>query len=109
MGGAWCVAVTRDGKRAATGGADNVVRLWDVQTGKQTRQLAGHTAQVHGVAWSHDGRRLLSASYDKSARLWDVEDDLYHHYRPHDLDNLSGPATRASIQNWFATSLRSSR
>jgi hypothetical protein len=38
------------------------------------------------------------------ARLWYLDDDLYHQYRPHDVTDLSGPATRAAITRWFATS-----
>ena len=48
-----------------------MVRLWDVQTGKQLQTYSGHTQGVHGIAYSRDGKRLLSCA--ESARLWNVE------------------------------------
>ena len=38
------------------------------------------------------------------ARIFDRnEDDLYNSYRPHDLPDINGPANRASLNQWFAT------
>ena len=50
----------------------NSVRIVDLETGKQLRQLDGHVFGVTSVAWSPDGKTLLSGSYDNTARLWDV-------------------------------------
>jgi WD40 repeat protein/tRNA A-37 threonylcarbamoyl transferase component Bud32 len=62
-----------DGKRIASAGKDQTVRVWDAATGKQLRSLHGHTARVTSVAWSPDGRRLASGSFDRTVRLWDPE------------------------------------
>jgi small GTP-binding protein len=67
------VAWSPDGRRALSGANDNTVRLWDVETGRCTRLLEGHTDRVLSVAWSPDGRRALSGADDKTVRLWDVE------------------------------------
>lgn len=67
------VAFSPDGKRLATGGADRLVRLWEVSTGKAIRTLRGHTMAVTAVAFSPDGRRLTSSSLDRTIRLWGVE------------------------------------
>ncbi len=61
------------GRRALSGGLDHVLRLWDVQEGREVRRFEGHTDAVWGVALSRDGRRALSASGDRTMRLWDVE------------------------------------
>lgn len=38
------------------------------------------------------------------ARLFGRDDDaLYHTYRPHKIENVKGPATRAAIGEWFRT------
>ncbi len=75
------VALSRDGRRALTGGT-NTVRLWDVASGKELRRFDGHTRTVLCVALSPDGRRALSAGgghwhenqppSDLDIRLWDT-------------------------------------
>ena len=51
--------------------ADNTVRVWDVQTGRELRSLTGHELPVGGLAFSNDGRSLTSASGD-AIKVWDV-------------------------------------
>jgi hypothetical protein len=68
-----CVAVSPDGKRAASGGADNTVRLWDLTTGRELQPFRGHTNTVEAVTFSPDGRYVLSASQDLTIRLLDSE------------------------------------
>jgi RNA polymerase sigma factor (sigma-70 family) len=71
-GGIASVAFSPDGKLVLAGCMDNVLRVFELSTGKE-RKLEGHTQQVHGAAFTPDGRRILSAGYDKTVRLWDVE------------------------------------
>ena len=66
-----CVAFSPDGRRVLSGGADNTLRLWDVQTGEEIRLLGGHADDVLSVAFSRDGTRL-SGSRDGTVRLWNV-------------------------------------
>jgi WD40 repeat protein len=65
------VAFASDGKLVASGGWDNLVRLWDPETGKEIHQLAGHSAAVFSVTFSPDGKIVASGSDDRSIRLWD--------------------------------------
>jgi tRNA A-37 threonylcarbamoyl transferase component Bud32 len=64
------VSFSPDGKRLASAGDDQTVRLWD-EAGKEVALLRGHTNGVHHVSFSPDGKRLASASYDGTVRLWD--------------------------------------
>src|SRR5262249_25040676 len=68
------VALSPDGLRALSGSEDNLVRLWDVQTGKDLGRLPGRTHGVISVAYSPDGLRALSGSFDNTLRLWDLKD-----------------------------------
>lgn len=68
-----CIALSPDGRLAATGSADLTVRLWDVETGELRRILEGHSKQIQGVAFSPDGQLLATTSTDRTVRLWDVD------------------------------------
>jgi WD40 repeat protein len=70
---AWFVAVSHGGKRAASVGADGLVKLHDLQTGRLLREFGPPQGGSHAIAFSHDARRLLSGGLDRTARLWDIE------------------------------------
>ena len=65
-------AISPDGRPALTGGVDNVVRVWDLTTGREIRRLGGHFGGVPFVAFSSDGRLALTGSRDRTARLWEL-------------------------------------
>lgn len=71
-GWVWDVAVSPDGKWAASGSADSTVRMWDLETGTCLGTLRGHCGDVNCVAISPDGSRVLSASDDHTIRVWNA-------------------------------------
>ncbi len=73
-GGVQSLAVSADGRWAATGEAGGAIKLWDLQAPKDPRTLAGHTAAVTGVQFLPGGTKLASVSQDKTLRLWNVAD-----------------------------------
>ena len=69
------VAFSPGGKRALSVSDDNMVRLWDVETGTVLHSFEGHTGAVFSVAFSPDGKRAVWGSKDKTVRLWQLPPD----------------------------------
>src|SRR6516162_7026789 len=56
------LAYSPDGKLIASGGSDDVICLWEADTGKEVRRLTGPHSEVWDVAFSPDGKLLAAAS-----------------------------------------------
>ena len=66
------VGFSPDGGRVVSGGVDGLVRVWDLATGVQVRELAGHEGGVTSVGISPDGGRVVSGGVDGLVRVWDL-------------------------------------
>jgi WD40 repeat protein len=67
-----CVEVFERGRRALTGGADRMVKIWDLGTGALLRTLDSHGSEVTRVLAMEDGRHALSSSAGGAINLWDL-------------------------------------
>jgi WD40 repeat protein len=56
----------------ATGGSDNHVSIWDLNTRQVTHRLEGHTGTVAALACDAKGETLVTASYDTTLRMWNL-------------------------------------
>lgn len=72
-GEVFTVAFSPDGSWLASGGMDQTVKIWDVQTGLAVRTLAGASGEVNSVAFSNDLRSLVSGNGDGSMTVWNAE------------------------------------
>ncbi len=72
----YAAAFTPDGKILASGGFDQKIKLWNVQSGQQLTEFAGHTGLVLSLAVSPDGHTLVSGGSDNTIRMWDIPSDL---------------------------------
>lgn len=64
------IALSADGNTLASGGGDNAVILWNLETGRQIKALAGHSGYILAVAFSLNGGKLASGGFDNVVRLW---------------------------------------
>lgn len=56
----------------ATASHDGTARLWDLETGKESLTLAGHTGWVNDVTFNAGGAWLATAGEDGTVRVWEV-------------------------------------
>ena len=67
------LAGSPQGDMIATGGDDQMIRVWDSQTQYCLKTFQGHDSQVWAIAFSPDGTTLASGSDDQTLKLWEVE------------------------------------
>jgi len=63
---------SRDGRIVVSGGHDNAIKVWSVDSGTSLKTLRGHGQWVRACVLSPDSREVLSASFDGTVRRWDI-------------------------------------
>jgi eukaryotic-like serine/threonine-protein kinase len=72
------LALTRDGKLAATSSRDqSEIQLWDVSNAGLMRSIRSGRGQVDALALSPDCRILALACLDGELRLWDIQEQKW--------------------------------
>ena len=68
-----CLTFSSDGTLLASGGFDQTVKLWDLQTGGVVKTFSGHTESVRSVSISPDLATIASGSSDATICLWNIQ------------------------------------
>ena len=64
------LATEPSGHWLASGGADRMVKLWDLETNELKRTYRNHSDFISALAITSDGATLAAASLDGAIRLW---------------------------------------
>lgn len=67
------LAWSPDDTKLLTCGNEEVVKLWDVQTGECKHTFDKRNSVFSSCAWFPDGRRFVSGGSDKCIYIWDLE------------------------------------
>ncbi|KAJ5279412.1 hypothetical protein N7478_004784 [Penicillium angulare] len=56
----------------ASGGPENVVRVWDPKSGKLVTKFVGHTDNVRDIMINQSGDTIMTASSDQTIKVWSL-------------------------------------
>jgi WD40 repeat protein len=84
------IAVSQDGRVAVTGSKDGTLRAWELEDGREIRQLGDRTYWVTAVGLSPDRGHALSASLDNTVKVWDLSAPAEQHPEGIHEDSVQG-------------------
>ncbi|MEW6251842.1 MAG: PKD domain-containing protein [Planctomycetota bacterium] len=67
------VTYSNDGTLLLTAGADRLIKIWRVTTGREEATLAGHEAGVNAATFSPDNQQVLSGADDGVLLIWSLQ------------------------------------
>jgi WD repeat-containing protein 48 len=56
----------------ASGGPENVVRVWDPRSGKLVTKFVGHTDNIRDIMINQSGDTIMTASSDQTIKIWSL-------------------------------------
>ncbi|KAJ5101740.1 hypothetical protein NUU61_003962 [Penicillium alfredii] len=56
----------------ASGGPENVVRVWDPRSGKLVTKFVGHTDNIRDILINETGDTIMTASSDQTIKIWSL-------------------------------------
>jgi WD40 repeat protein len=66
--------ISNNGKYFATGGSEQILKLWEVSTGNLVAQGKGHSGCINTLAFAADDRQLISGGKDGNIFVWNIFD-----------------------------------
>jgi WD40 repeat protein len=67
-----CVHSSRNGDLLVSGCADGSITVWNLESGEQMQNPAGHARTVKAAAFLQHDTQIISAGLDDSVRIWDI-------------------------------------
>ncbi|KAJ3308711.1 hypothetical protein HDU76_003835 [Blyttiomyces sp. JEL0837] len=80
-----CIALSRDGRRAASTSLDGRILLWSTEHAQSLQVLTAHSGKVLALAWSFDDSKIIVGGSDGLVMIYNVLADTLS-----DLTNLEG-------------------
>src|SRR5437660_7950415 len=68
-----CSVFGPDGRWLASGGSDNLIKIWQVASGRELRALTVHTNYVKSLAATRNGQCLAAGSSVRTVTVWNVD------------------------------------
>ncbi|EGR30971.1 WD40 repeat protein [Ichthyophthirius multifiliis] len=69
-----CLHLSNNGKYFATGGSQQVVKIWEFSTGKLVGEGKGHSGTINTVCFSFDDKQIISGGCDGNIFVWNIFD-----------------------------------
>ncbi|KAK6335313.1 hypothetical protein TWF718_010744 [Orbilia javanica] len=70
-----CIQLSEDRKTVVSGGNDQSIRVWDVNSGHLRYEIRdAHKSLVRSLYLDNRNGRIVSGSYDQSVRVWDLKE-----------------------------------
>jgi len=105
------LALSDDDKFLATGGNDNLIKIWDPRTHACVHSFKGHRDSVTSLVFRKGTQQLFSGSADRTIKVWNLEQMAYveslfgHQADVQALDSLFRDRTLSvsqdkTVRNW---------
>ena len=88
------IIMTKDNRQFITSHDDNIIKIWDRESGQEIQTLIGHEGDINCLALSGDGQLLYSGSDDRTIREWKLDDGSYRTFEGHNGSVRSIALTR---------------
>lgn len=66
------ISLSKDGKTLAAALANSTIRLWEVDTGKQIRDINGPAGGAIAIVFSPDSKSIAARTFDRTLHFFDV-------------------------------------
>lgn len=69
---AFAIAVSNSGKFVATGGSQQLLKLWNVEGLKLVATCTGHSGTIRNIKFSPDDRQVVTVGDDGIVLVWNL-------------------------------------